>query len=80
MVGTFVGLVFTIPVGVWSGFWWFKTWLSVWLGLAVTVWFMWGGIVDARRLFRDLRRTHRDDADDGTVTAREAAHYVEKRT
>lgn len=76
LAGTFGGLLFPIPVAVWSGFWFFKIWLSFVLGIAITVWFLWGGFVDARQLFRDLRRVVRDEADDGTVTAKEAAHYT----
>jgi solute:Na+ symporter, SSS family len=52
------------------------TWVSIWLawtlfvgvmGVVTTIWFLWGGLGDLRKLFRDLKISRRDDLDDGTV-------------
>ena len=51
----------------WVGFWSFKVWLTVSLGIVTTVWFMVGGVFDLRYLFRTLRSTSRDATDDGRV-------------
>ena len=75
MVGTVVGLLWTIPEWVWDGYWEWKMWYTAILGVVGTVWFCWGGMRDARRLLRDLRAIRRDEQDDGTVPLREAAHY-----
>jgi SSS family solute:Na+ symporter len=76
LFGTIAGILFIIPDSVWSGFWWFKIWLSGAMGLGLTVWFIWGGLKDMKQLFHDLKTTRRDDQDDGTVTTKEAAHYI----
>lgn len=68
-----------ITVALWArfGHWGFRQW-SVYsfiatliipfiAGLVTTVWFMWGGIKDLRRLFRDLETRQRDDLDNGQV-------------
>jgi hypothetical protein len=35
--------------------------------MVCTVWFIWGGLRDLRRLFRDLETRVRDDSDNGFV-------------
>ena len=37
------------------------------VGCVSTVWFMWGGIRDSRRLFRDLEARVTDASDNGFV-------------
>lgn len=56
----------------WSRFWWVKlVMFSVVLGLVCTTWILYGGIRDAFRLFRDLRRERVDVHDDGFVSDEE---------
>lgn len=76
LIGTVWHLSFGLPQDSWYWFWWFKIWLGFVLAIACTVWFLWGGMRDARRLIKDLRQIIRDDRDDGTVYAKEAAHYA----
>lgn len=38
------------------------------IGTVSTVWFVWGGIRDGIRLFRDLESRTRDSRDNGLVT------------
>ncbi|MEO1236751.1 MAG: sodium:solute symporter, partial [Planctomycetota bacterium] len=51
----------------WANWWLFKIVLSGVIGVAATVWFLIGGIIDLRDLFRILRRLDRDASDDGSV-------------
>ena len=37
------------------------------IGLISTVWFFWGGLVDGRRLFKDLAKRKEDPLDNGQV-------------
>ena len=57
----------------WSAQWW--SWYffitvvvaGIAVGVVSTVWFMWGGIVDMKRLFRDLNKRVDNPLDDGWV-------------
>lgn len=51
----------------WIAFWKFKLILSFILGILTTIWFLWGGIRDCRRLFRNLGAIRPDERDDGWV-------------
>lgn len=48
---------------------WWRIYLIVGftVGVATTIWFLWGGTVDLVALFRALRTAKRDDRDDGVV-------------
>lgn len=73
-----VGLCFLLVL-VWNAFQpWPNSWWSAYyfinyfviapfLGIITTVWFMYGGIVDIRRLFRDLEKRVDNPLDDGRV-------------
>ena len=37
------------------------------MAVIVAVWFIWGGALDLKELFRRLKSLKRDDSDDGTV-------------
>lgn len=77
LIGTLIGLKFGISDNAWSWYWWIKLmFISFILGIGTTIWFTIGGIKDAIQLAKDLRNIKLDDADDGTVTEKEAAHYV----
>lgn len=72
------GLSFIVPV-VWNCFYkWPKEWWATYfwitsifmaclVGVVSTVWFTIGGIVDLRRLFRDLKNKKDNDLDNGMV-------------
>lgn len=70
---TFVGIAVWNFISPWPNEWW--AWytyfdniiLSIAIGLVSTVWFMIGGIVDIRRLFRDLAARIDNPLDDGWV-------------
>ncbi|MEM8783839.1 MAG: sodium:solute symporter [Planctomycetota bacterium] len=51
----------------WANWWLFKVALSGVIGVVATVWFLIGGVIDLRDLFRTLRKLDRDTSDDGTV-------------
>jgi len=86
------GLCFIVPV-VWNVFYkWPKEWwatyfwftsifMSCLVGIVSTVWFTIGGIVDLRRLFRDLATKKDDFLDNGMVvggvSASDLAHVKE---
>jgi SSS family solute:Na+ symporter len=67
VVGTAIGLTIGIPDEIW-GKWWFFTVIVGMVAAAITVvWFLIGGTRDLAELFRILRRTRRDNSDDGSV-------------
>jgi len=54
LTGSAANWYFQFSDHTWSVFWWFKIWLSVILALALTFWFVWGGIKDLKNLIHDL--------------------------
>lgn len=70
---SFVVVVVWDSISPWSAEWW--SWyffittivVGVVVGVVSTVWFMVGGIIDIRRLFRDLAARVNDPLDDGWV-------------
>jgi SSS family solute:Na+ symporter len=68
VVVTVLNLAWKMPDQYWCAIWAFKVWLSVVLGVGMTVWFLYGGLRDARQLFKDLQQIKPDESDDGTVT------------
>jgi SSS family solute:Na+ symporter len=70
IIVTTVNVFWKMPDSAWCGIWAFKVWLSVILGVGMTVWMVCGGVRDARQLFRDLRAVKLDEHDDGTVESR----------
>jgi hypothetical protein len=78
VVVTTVNIFWKMPDGVWCGIWAFKVWVSVILGISMTVWIIGGGVRDARRMFRDLRAVKLDEHDDGTVESRPGESSIKK--
>ena len=70
---TFVGVVIWNIFKPWPTEWWSKYFLitvvvvGIIVGVVSTVWFIWGGIVDIRRLFIDLSKRKDNPLDDGWV-------------
>ena len=66
-------LIWSLTVGPLSSGWWFDwtmftgVWLTMTIGLVVTVWFTIGVVRDMIDLFRTLRTVKGVDSDDGTV-------------
>jgi SSS family solute:Na+ symporter len=77
-VVTAVNIFWKMPDSAWCGIWAFKIWLSVVLGIGMTIWLLWGGFRDALRMFRDLRSVRPDEHDDGTVEQRPAVAEEKK--
>ena len=73
IVVCFFGVLIWNLISPWKIEWWsnyfFYTTLVVGaiVGIASTIWFFWGGIVDLRRLFRDLGANRNDPNDNGIV-------------
>ena len=57
----------------WVKFWGGFVWLSAVLGVGTIVWFLIGGIRDARNLFRTLKTVDRTTSDDGRVVGHHSA-------
>lgn len=73
-IGTLFQYIHGISDQEWSVFWWLKIWLlGLALGIVFSIWFVFGGIRDVRRLFVDLRRLPTEAEDDGTVAQGTAA-------
>ena len=51
----------------WLRLWHVQIHVTLILGVIVTLWFLIGGVVDVRALFKALRGMRRNDADDGSV-------------
>ena len=56
----------------WITFWWWKVMITVVIGVATTIWFFIGGIIDIKKLYQRLRTMERDHADVGLVKSRPA--------
>jgi len=57
------------PAEWWGGYYYVMTLcIPMALGFVCTIWFIWGGIRDLRRLFRDLGARVRDASDNGFVS------------
>ncbi len=78
VVVTTVNIFWKMPDSAWCGIWAFKIWISVVLGIGMTIWFLYGGVKDAFQLFRDLREVKLDEHDDGTVEHRPDASERKK--
>jgi SSS family solute:Na+ symporter len=68
VVGTVYNLTHEVSDEAWASFWHFYVWLILFSGIATTIWFTIGGLIDLRYMFRRLREVRRDATDDGTVT------------
>jgi len=77
IIGTAYHFIFVLSPEFWSKFWQFNVWMSFILGFFVTIWFLIGGIVDVRRLYRTLGSMQRDDLDDGRVVNHHNANEKE---
>ncbi len=68
IVGTVWNLISPWPAEVWSEFWHVVAILiPIFLGVVMTVWFTWGGILDSVDLFRRLRTQVVNPVDNGAV-------------
>jgi len=73
LLGTFVTVVIWNAISPWPDSWWNSYFYIVTLivpgivGAISTVWFVTGGIIDTRRLFRDLAARKDDPTDNGQV-------------
>ena len=60
-------------VSPWNLAWWSVYWkyyaiiIPLAIGMVTTVWFVWGGVLDLRHLFKNLKVYKPDEHDDGTV-------------
>ena len=67
IIGTLIHLFFGTSTSSWARFWHLYVWITFFVGLATTVWFTWGGILNFKELFQRLGTVKRDQSDDGTV-------------
>lgn len=68
LIFTLGELLIGFPDTVWWTLWKFKIQLYFFIGIVTTVWFIWGGTIDIRNLFRRLAADRSaDDQDDGRV-------------
>jgi SSS family solute:Na+ symporter len=66
-VGFVLNRVMDIPQAVWERFWYVMVIGLTGLGVITVVWFLIGGIHDARQMFTRLNTMDRDSGDDGSV-------------
>jgi len=67
LVGTIYNLTHDVSDESWIKYWAFYAIVTVLAGVGTTIWFMVGGLVDLRSLFRTLAGAKRDVRDDGRV-------------
>ncbi len=68
VVGTIYNFTSELSLDTWASFWRFYVYASV-ITVAVTlVWYLIGGVIDIKKMFRSLALVQRNDTDDGTVT------------
>ncbi len=60
-------LICGVPDSQWMNLWRFKIYVTLILGISCTFWFLIGGIVDVTRLFKALKNSEQNDADNGSV-------------
>ena len=79
VVVTVWNLVSPWPLSWWSLYWkYYAVIIPLAIGMITTVWFIWGGILDLRHLFKNLKVYKPDNEDDGTVI-KEAQSSIRKR-
>tara|TARA_R100000027_G_scaffold66167_3_gene61646 strand:- start:12672 stop:14732 length:2061 start_codon:yes stop_codon:yes gene_type:complete len=67
VLGTVLGLTVGISDDVWISWWSIQVFLTIFIGVVATVWFVIGGFRDLADLTRTLKSLNRDAADDGSV-------------
>ena len=68
VVVTVWNLISPWPLNWWSLYWkYYAVIIPLAIGMITTVWFIWGGVLDLRHLFKNLKVYKPDDEDDGTV-------------
>jgi SSS family solute:Na+ symporter len=67
VIGTLIHIFFGTSTSSWTSFWHLYVWITFFVGLATTVWFTWGGILNLKDLFQRLGNIKRDQSDDGAV-------------
>lgn len=66
------------PLTWWSTYWRVHSiYIPFILAIPTTIWFLWGGIRDMKRLFQDLKSVARHEHDDGTVRGHRNLDEVE---
>jgi solute:Na+ symporter, SSS family len=71
IVVTLIGKIRGLPLTFWAKWWQFYVYLTLFLGIATTIWFTIGGIKEIRQMTRLLSSKVRDDTDDGRVVHNE---------
>ena len=65
--GTFYNYAFKVKNESWITFWQVYVYTFLILSIITTIWFLFGGIQDLKKMFRLLKEAQRDVSDDGTV-------------
>ncbi len=72
VVVTIIGKTSGLPIAFWAGWWKYYVYVTLFLGIATTIWFSVGGVKEVREMFRVLSGAERDDTDDGSVVKPES--------
>jgi solute:Na+ symporter, SSS family len=76
LIGTFWARTFGISIETWGTFWHMFAWMIFTVVCSTTIWFLIGGIIDLRKMFRRLATIKRDSSDDGKI--RDTQHNCEQ--
>lgn len=78
IIFTVYNLIWEVSTEAWASFWHFFVWLNVVLATITTVWYIVGGIVDLKYMFKVLRSAKRNELDDGMVVDHQNLDEVNK--
>ena len=68
IVGTVYNVfIAEIPDSTWASFWHFKVYLACIVAAATAVWFFIGGLLDVKKMFKQLADIKRNSLDSGMV-------------
>lgn len=79
VVGTAVGLIWSIGNKTWVYWWQFNVGLSIVVAVITVIWFTWGGVGNLRELFAKLKAESLNLSDDGTVSSEKATAVEDER-
>ena len=71
VIGTILGLTVGVSDESWIKWWGLYVFLTVFIGIIATIWFLIGGFRDLNDLIRTLKSVERDVSDDGSVRGSE---------
>lgn len=67
LIGTVYNLLVDVSDRAWFEYWKIYSWISFFIAIVTTIWFIIGGLMNVKQMFRDLAVAESDVKDDGMV-------------